>query len=225
MKTTKEFGTNLPRIIEVKKNDHKTVIFNKISESTISLEENSTLILAGVVNKGEKNNQKITFEFKGENASLKFLAFVIGEKDNSFNFETTALHYPPKTKASFSVISAMFDNSSVKYAGNIIIEKDSEKTDSSLTHKTILLSENATVETTPSLEIKTDDVSAGHSVSTGKPDEEMLYYLSSRGIDRKTATNLMVKGFLENALKLVADATVREILAERIDTILTNHLK
>ncbi|MFA6992909.1 MAG: SufD family Fe-S cluster assembly protein [Candidatus Gracilibacteria bacterium] len=220
-KYTKEFGTNLPRIISLKKNENKIVIFNKISESTVNLAENSDLILAGIITKGDKNHQKITFNLNGQNAKLQFLAIIAGKKTENFDFETESNHLDTDTKSDITVLSAMFDESAIIYKGNIIIEKLAKKTNSYLTHKILLLSPTAKAVTIPSLEIKEDDVTAGHSAVVGKPDEEILYYLASRGIDKKTAISLVVRGFLEDGTKSIADKNIQNILIEAVENSLS----
>ena len=218
-----EFGTNLPQKILVKKDQQRTIVFNQLSKSDVTLEENSTLVLAGVINKGTEENHKISFKLSGKNANLKFIGIIIGENSDSFNFETISRHLTPQTKASFNVFSAMFDSSSVDYKGNIIVEQEAEKTDSHLSHKTMLLSENSKASTFPCMEIKTDDVSTGHSATIGHPDENILYYMESRGLNKKTATHLMVEGFLDSATSLIPDKIVRKILVEEIENSLAHH--
>lgn len=220
MTTTNEFGTNLPQKILVKNSQQRTIVFSQLSESDIILEENSTLTLAGVINKGSAKNHKISFKLSGKNADLKFVAIIIGKNSESFNFETISQHLTPKTKAFFGIFSAMFDSSSIDYKGNIIIEPEAKKTNSYLSHKTLLLSENSKASTLPCLEIKTDDVSTSHSATVGHSDENTLYYLASRGLDKKTAIRLMVEGFLDSATSLIPDKIIRKILMEEIENLI-----
>lgn len=218
---TREFGTTLPKIIKISKNENRTIVFNKITGSKIVLEKNSSLTLVAVTDSGCKKTQKLSIKFVGENSKLTFTAIIIGKNFDSFNFETETLHMAAKTTASINVFSALSDSSSVNYKGLITIEKEGIKTNSHLSHKTILLSENTHVETTPSLEIKTDDVSAGHSAFIGRLDKNLLFYLQSRGIDEKKAKKLMIQGFFNNAVNSISDKIVRKILAEEIQNSLS----
>jgi Fe-S cluster assembly protein SufD len=87
------------------------------------------------------------------------------------------------------------DKSTGVFNGRVIVQKDSQKTDSSQSNKNLLLSKSSSINSNPQLEIYADDVRCSHGSTTGQLDEEVLYYLRSRGIDAVTAQQLMVEGF------------------------------
>ncbi len=88
------------------------------------------------------------------------------------------------------------DGGSIKLKGKILIQKDAVGADAFLRLKVMLLGENAKAEVDPELEILTNDVKASHAAFVGQIDEEQLFYLMSRGIDRQNAIKLMVEAFL-----------------------------
>ncbi|OGJ42856.1 hypothetical protein A3I58_01780 [Candidatus Peregrinibacteria bacterium RIFCSPLOWO2_02_FULL_39_10] len=88
-----------------------------------------------------------------------------------------------------------------------------------------MLSQNAKVETIPSLEIETNDASAGHAASMGKIDDEMLFYLLSRGINEKTGKKILIKAFLEKDFDKIEYENTKKILDEKIEKILGKTLK
>ena len=71
------------------------------------------------------------------------------------------------------------------FNGKIYVRQDAQKTDAKQTNKTLLLSEDATINTKPQLEIYADDVKCTHGATVGQLDDEAIFYLRSRGIGRK----------------------------------------
>jgi Fe-S cluster assembly protein SufD len=104
------------------------------------------------------------------------------------------------------------------FDGMIKIEKGSRSTASRLEEHAIHLSPAARSDSIPGLKIDTNDVQrAGHASTSGQVDEEMLFYMRSRGIQREDAINLIVMGFFEPVLDRIVDETVRERIAHLID--------
>ncbi len=100
------------------------------------------------------------------------------------------------------------------FRGNISISGNAQKTSSFLRDDTIILSGEGVANTIPALEIDANDVRASHGSTISKIDEDMLYYLMSRGIPRKSAEHLIVEGFLNPLIdkfkiKWVRDETKR----------------
>jgi len=89
------------------------------------------------------------------------------------------------------------------FDGRIIVRPDARKTDSRQTNRNLLLSEDALVDTKPQLEILNDDVKCSHAATIGRLDEDSLFYLRSRGIDRQAARVLLVKAFASDVLSSV----------------------
>lgn len=97
------------------------------------------------------------------------------------------------------------------FDGMIKIEKDSRGTISRLEEHAIHLSEKARSDSIPGLMIDTNDVQrAGHASTSGQIDDEMLFYMRSRGINREDAINMIVMGFFEPVLDRIPDEAMRE---------------
>lgn len=88
------------------------------------------------------------------------------------------------------------DNGILKLKGMILIKEDAAGANAFLRFKVLLLGKNARAEVDPGLEILTNDVKASHAASVGQVDEEQLFYLMSRGINKKEAVKLIVEAFL-----------------------------
>ncbi len=188
----------------------RTIVQTELENAHICLEAGVKLTFILIATDGFSESAKVTFELGGAGAEVQFLGFIVGNKDKSFPFETVSLHTAPNTKAHYNVKAVMFDHSQVDYKGNIVIEKQAQMTDSYLSHHTLLMSEYARAKSVPALEILADDVKAGHSASIGKVDEEMMFYLKSRGIEDSTAEQMLVNGFFESQLNAIMDENLRE---------------
>ena len=208
-----EFGTKLGKEITINENEERILIANTINSSKITLEKNANLMLIIAATEAVEGLQEIHFDFK-ENAKLTFIALIIGKNSDEFEFKTISNHKVKNTTAHFYIRSALFDNSKINYEGKIKV--DAEKTDTYLSHHTFLFSENAKVQTTPSLEIKAEDVKAGHAATTGKIDPETMFYLNSRGINKELAEKILIKGFMEADLKKIPDENARLTIAETL---------
>lgn len=98
------------------------------------------------------------------------------------------------------------------FNGKIFVRKDAQKTNAYQSSKNILMSDDATINTKPQLEIYADDVKCSHGTSTGKVDEEALFYLKARGIGDNSARKLLLQAFAQELI----DNVELESLNERI---------
>lgn len=198
--------------------NHKLTITDKIATQTIKVKKDQTLTYVALLAKGWEKTQRLTFEFNEENATLHFLAIMIGRNKEKFPMETLSLHKNRNTKAYYTLRSALFDESEVAYTGNLKIEKNAHSTDCYLAHHTLMLSKKAKTTTVPCLEIETDDVKAGHAATIGSIDEDLSFYLESRGLDKKSAKTLLIRNFLESdLLKNIPNEKVQKSLIEQIE--------
>ncbi len=93
------------------------------------------------------------------------------------------------------------DRSKTLYRGKIYIAPHAQKSDSIQQFKGLSLSEQATIDAKPQLEIYADDVRCTHGATVGPPSPELVYYFQARGISSNKARNLLIRGFLKQVLK------------------------
>lgn len=97
------------------------------------------------------------------------------------------------------------DKSTLTFNGQIFVEKDAQKTNAYQSSKNILLSDDASVNAKPELEIYANDVKCSHGTSTGKVDENALFYLKARGIGEESAKKLLLHAFAHEVINKVSD--------------------
>jgi Fe-S cluster assembly protein SufD len=102
------------------------------------------------------------------------------------------------------------------FNGKIFVRKDAQKTNAFQSNKSILLSDEATINTKPQLEIWADDVKCSHGATSGQLDAESLFYLRSRGLSEKSAKALLVYAFASDVLSNIKIESLKLILEEMI---------
>ncbi|TAE29980.1 MAG: Fe-S cluster assembly protein SufD [Candidatus Kapaibacterium sp.] len=114
----------------------------------------------------------------------------------------------------------MDDRSTGVFNGKIMVREDAQKTLAYQSNRNILLSNNATINTKPQLEIFADDVKCSHGCTTGQLDEESLFYLRARGLDKEQARALLLTAFAGEILEKISLEPLRDrleaIIAERL---------
>ncbi len=102
------------------------------------------------------------------------------------------------------------------FQGKIIVQPRAQKTDAKMAAHALLLSEEAEADSKPELEIFADDVQCGHGATTGALDDDLLFYLHSRGIPPKEAEALMIQAFVGEAIDGIEHAGLRDTLLDQV---------
>ncbi len=102
------------------------------------------------------------------------------------------------------------DKSTGIFNGKIYVRKDAQKTNAYQSSKNILMSDDATINTKPQLEIYADDVKCSHGTSTGKVDEVALFYLKARGIGEEKARKLLLQAFAQELIEKIEIESLKE---------------
>jgi Fe-S cluster assembly protein SufD len=114
----------------------------------------------------------------------------------------------------------MDDSSRGVFNGKIFVRPNAQKTNAFQANRNILLSDKATINTKPQLEIWADDVKCSHGCTTGQLDEEALFYLQSRGINKDTARAMMLYAFAGELIEKIKNPLIREnmdhVISERL---------
>jgi Fe-S cluster assembly protein SufD len=98
----------------------------------------------------------------------------------------------------------------------IKVDMGAQKTDGYQRNDNLLLSANARADSIPGLEIRADDVRCTHGSTSGRVDEELIFYAQARGFTRQEATRMIVSGFFQQIFDRISVAGVREALAHAI---------
>ncbi|MCW3085740.1 MAG: Fe-S cluster assembly protein SufD [Bacteroidetes bacterium] len=108
------------------------------------------------------------------------------------------------------------DKSAATFNGKIFVRKDAQKTNAFQSNKNILLSDDGTINTKPQLEIYADDVKCSHGTSTGKLDEDKIFYLRARGLSETSAKKLLMHAFASEVVENIKIEELRDYVEEKI---------
>ncbi|HYD30673.1 MAG TPA: Fe-S cluster assembly protein SufD [Azospirillaceae bacterium] len=131
---------------------------------------------------------------------------------------TTVIDHAQPHGSSRQVCKGVLDDTArAVFQGKIVVRPGAQKTDGYQINRALLLSEKAEVDTKPELEIYADDVKCSHGATAGELDDDALFYLRARGIDRDTARGLLIGAFLGEALEEVGVEVVRNAFAAQVE--------
>jgi Fe-S cluster assembly protein SufD len=112
-------------------------------------------------------------------------------------------------------------NATAVFNGKIFVRQDAQKTNAYQSNKNILVSDTATVNSKPQLEIFADDVKCSHGCTVGSLDDEALFYLRSRGLSEDHAKSLLLQAFALDILEKINSVPVRtyvnELISQRLE--------
>lgn len=112
------------------------------------------------------------------------------------------------------------DQSVGVFDGMIRVEQLAQKTDGQMDNKNLVLSDRAKMNTKPQLEIYADDVACSHGSATGQIDDKQVFYLQARGIERKTALQMITKAFLLEPVEEISNPAIRQWITAEMTTAL-----
>ncbi len=161
-----------------------------------------------------RNNLNIILDAKDIENHLNGLYLTRGTQvvDN----HTLVDHRMPNCNSNELYKGIIDDKSSATFNGKIFVRKDAQKTNAFQSNKNILLSDDGTINTKPQLEIYADDVKCSHGTSTGKLDEEKVFYLRARGLSESSAKKLLMHAFASEVTNLIKIEELREYIEARI---------
>jgi Fe-S cluster assembly protein SufD len=142
----------------------------------------------------------VRVQLKGEHSEVGLLSVSVGSKNQVHDTYAVVDHIAPnaRTEQSFRGISS--GRARVAFNGKIVVQKGAHGTDSRQSLRGLLAGADAEIDVRPQLEIYTDDVRCNHGATAGKLDDNMLFYLLSRGLDRESAQRLLKWAFLEDVV-------------------------
>jgi Fe-S cluster assembly protein SufD len=169
-----------------------------------------------------RNNLTARFDAEGAECILNGLS--LGRGTQVIDNHTVIDHAKPHC-ASHELYKSILDGASKGiFNGKVFVRKDAQKTDAKQTNKTLLLSDDATMNTKPQLEIFADDVKCTHGATIGQLDDEQIFYLRSRGIGLDAARDILTSAFAGDVVNRITIEPLRRQLERMIhDRLNKNH--
>ena len=187
--------------------DWTHVIIQNNSRNTINManihvkqQQDSNYTFSQFAFGGELSRLNLYAEILGKNANCSISGLNLSDGNQHLDSNIVTNHCASHCTSSQNFKSVLKDQSSGVFNGRSIVQINAEKTDSNQSNKNLLLSDQATMNSNPQLEIHTDDVKCSHGSTTGELDPDALFYMRSRGIDEKSAIAILVNGFVSEII-------------------------
>ena len=142
--------------------------------------------------------QDVWLRAPGSNSKLFGLTFADGRQH--LDYQTRQDHTAPHTESDLLFKGVVLDRARTVFRGLLHLRKEAQQTNAYQATHSLLLSPRARADALPILEIEADDVRCKHGSTTGRVDEEQIFYLMSRGLSRQDAQRLIVQGFFETVI-------------------------
>lgn len=161
-----------------------------------------------------KVNQHVSLVGKGAHCQVNGVMFTEGKQHLSYH--TLQHHAATHCRSDLLYKSALQDHSRIVWRGMIQVDEGAQQTDGYQRNDNLLLTTNARADSIPGLEIEADDVRCTHGSTTGRVDNELIFYAQCRGYSRKEATRMIVAGFFQKVFDRITIESVREALGQAI---------
>lgn len=152
---------------------------------------------------------------EGAHSEIKVVDITSGQQQEGVNTRVT--NYGKHSIGNINQRGVIMDRSRLIFNGIGHIIKGASGANAEQQNRVMMMSNEAHGDANPILLIDENDVLAGHAASVGQVDQRQLYYLMSRGIDRKTAQRMVIRGFLGDVLVSIPSKAIREELVQTIE--------
>ena len=165
---------------------------------------------------GEVVRNNLTVVPDGEHCETHLFGLFLPIGDTHVDNHTLVDHAKPNCMSNELYKGVIDDQGSGVFNGKVFVRRDAQKTNAFQENKTILLSDTATMNAKPELEIYADDVKCSHGATTGQLDREALFYLRSRGIPEKEARGMLLHAFARDVIDEIKIEPLRTMLDLRV---------
>ena len=157
-----------------------------------------------------KVNQHLALVGRGARAQVNGVVFAEGRQHLCYH--TLQHHEAPECTSDLLYKAALQDHSRVVWRGMIKVDPDAQKTDGYQRNDNLILNPDARADSIPGLEIEADDVRCTHGATSGRVDDEQVFYCQTRGLTRKEAIRMIVAGFFQQVSDRIPIESVRQAL-------------
>jgi len=177
-----------------------------------------TLCLSAALGRHENR-----LRFMGQGANADMAGVILGRGQQHTDITTECDHAMPATQSQTTVRAVLTDKARGVFQGKVIVRPDAQLVNAEQHTASLMLSKEAEMNAKPALEIFADDVACAHGSTIGELDENAIFFLRSRGLSESAARNLLVQGFIDEALMHVSDTHLRADLQARVAQQLATH--
>jgi Fe-S cluster assembly protein SufD len=190
---------------------------SQITSLNVVQEKNSHFDTNTITLGSEWTRNNLSIALNGENCESHLNGLFIANGNDHIDNHTSVQHNKPNCQSNQLYKGILDGKSTGIFNGKIFVERDAQKTNAYQSSKNILLSDDATINTKPQLEIYADDVKCSHGSTTGQLNEEALFYLRSRGLGEDSARRLLLYAFANDVLNTIRIDSLKKYLEELVN--------
>lgn len=175
-----------------------------ISTEQVHQSANSNFTINTATFNGSLVRNNLNIDVDASNCETNLSGLYLGKGTDHIDNHTVVDHMKPHCNSNEVYKGVLDDKSTGVFNGKVYVRQDAQITNAFQQNNNILLSDDASVNSKPELEIYADDVKCSHGSTTGQLDDEAIFYLQSRGIKKRSAINLMINAFAKDALERIS---------------------
>ena len=195
-----------------------------INQTFVLMRQNASLLSNGISLNGGNIRNHSEIRMEGEHCDSQVNGLYLMDKEQRIDNYVYVEHSRPNCNSHELFKGILDDNARGSFNGHVLVCDGASKTNATQSNKNILLTDKATINSKPFLEIYNDDVKCSHGSSIGQLDEQALFYLRQRGIRQHTATTLLMFAFCDEVLKDIHIAPLQHQLREMVQRRLQGEL-
>lgn len=201
-------------VYELEENSTKVTRLNALFSEQ---KEKSNVVTSGITLHNGYSRNNYRFRLLGEHAEAHVGGLAICDKEQHIDNFAFLDHAVPHCTSNELFKTVLDEQATGVFCGKILVEKNAQKTQAYQTNRNLCISKDAQMFSKPQLEIYADDVKCSHGLTTGQLDQDALFYMRARGIDKNEARLLLMVAFTRDVLDLIRIETLQERLAHLIE--------
>ena len=214
------------KVVEIKGCVHADITYHslqeesnqmiKVSNVVTDIQQDSQFTSTQITLSGDMVRNNLTLNLLGSNSVGNMYGLYLLHGKSHVDNHTNVDHTIPHAESNELYKGILADQSRGVFNGKIFVRQIAQKTNAFQQNNNILLSDDAIINTKPQLEIWADDVKCSHGCTVGQLDEEALFYLQARGIDKITARGLLLYAFAGEVLDKIEEDSLRNYIVNQI---------
>jgi Fe-S cluster assembly protein SufD len=201
-------------VYELEENSEKVTRLNNLFSEQ---KDNSNVVTSSITLHNGYTRNNYRFRLLGQHAEAHAGGLAICDKEQHIDNFAFLDHAVPNCMSNELFKTVLNDKATGVFCGKILVEKDAQKTMAYQNNRNLLASDSAQMFSKPQLEIYADDVKCSHGLTTGQLDEEALFYMRARGIDKEEARLLLMVAFTRDVVDMVRIESLQERLTNLIN--------
>ena len=214
------------KVVEIKGGVHADITYHSLQEESnqvievsnvvTDIQQDSQFTSTQITLSGDMVRNNLTLNLLGSNSVGNMYGLYLVHGKSHVDNHTNVDHTIPHAESNELYKGILADQSRGVFNGKIFVRQIAQKTNAFQQNNNILLSDDAIINTKPQLEIWADDVKCSHGCTVGQLDEEALFYLQARGIDKITARGLLLYAFAGEVLDKIEEDSLRNYIVNQI---------